>query len=182
MPDEPRSTIYILDTSALRNIHSRSPQAFRKLKPYCRDGVVRVPSAVIREVQHGKDKLKNLLPQWAKKYVSFEIGDTDPAFKAYITEIMRNYGGEFRVGNYKSRGLSEGRDKRHGADVQVVAAAKFIKTKGKDIAVVSDDKGIKDACMLENLVCISWQEFIRRLGLSRLFQGQQQSRQRTLLD
>ena len=156
--------VYVLDTDSLINVYNHSPQAFKRLRKLAQNGSVRVPSAVIREIKRPEDRLKRSITRWARNYKDFEIKDTDSRFRDWIDEIMRRYGSSYKIGRLQKQGLAAGKSRKRGTDVQVVAAGKFL-----NAIVVSDDNRIKEVCFLENIECISWTEFMRRVGIVSLF-------------
>ena len=76
--------------------------------------------------------------------------------------MERVYGEPITVGKQRYQGFWASRAGRKAADSQVVAVAKVF-----GHTVVSDDTAVKLVCALENVPCISWAEFARRLGLAK---------------
>ena len=84
----------------------------------------------------------------------------NPEFLAEFARIERAYSESIQVGKQKHPGFWKSRTGYKAADGQVVAVAKVFYC-----TVVSDDNAVKAACALEDVPCISWTEFARRLGL-----------------
>lgn len=98
-----------------------------------------------------------------KKRDKIEVTVTqDARLKEEIKRLERNYGRYIQLGQVRYSGFWKSKAGRKAADAQVVAVAKV-----KGYICVSDDQAIKLACALENVECIQWTEFARRLKLQK---------------
>ena len=147
---------YCCDANALKDLlHA---QLLKKVAPWVRAGLVKTPEGVHRELDRRSDKLRNLLRTWDSKYslvVQLNLAD-----KVQLSRIEREYGPEFRIGHATYPGLWVSPRGRKAADAQVIAVAKV-----RGWVVVSGDRSVKGACAIENVECITWEDFGRRLGL-----------------
>lgn len=78
-----------------------------------------------------------------------------------LARIERQYGEQIVVGKNSYPGFWHSPAGRKAADGQAIAVAKHLKA-----TVVSDDRAVRLACMLESIGCIGWTEFARRLNLT----------------
>jgi predicted nucleic acid-binding protein len=150
---------FVCDANALINFTRHFPKQTRALRKAITSGQVQIPEGVYRELVKGSDKLSRLLHQWKeKRQISLQL--QDPRLMATWNRINQTYGLPFAVGTKRIPGFWSTVSGRHGVDAQVVAVAAFY-----GYTAVSDDTAMKSVCMLENVTCISWQEFARRIGV-----------------
>ncbi|MGH8103566.1 MAG: hypothetical protein ACREJQ_03490 [bacterium] len=102
------------------------------------------------------DRLSNLAERWEKKYAIKMKGD--PQLWSELKRIETTYGEWVIVGPNRHKGFWKSKAGRKAADGQVVAVSKVLKC-----TAVSDDNAVELACMLEDVPCIGWAEFARRL-------------------
>jgi hypothetical protein len=151
-----RVPYYCCDASAL--IDLQHANLLKKLTPLLRDGCLRIPEGVFRELRRRSDKLERLLDTWDSKYtVVVRLNELE---KTKLSIIEQTYGKEFRIGSITYPGFWRSASGKKAADGQVVAVAKI-----RGWIVVSGDKSVKGACARENVECISWEDFGRRLGI-----------------
>ncbi|MDW8382572.1 MAG: hypothetical protein RMN51_10780 [Verrucomicrobiota bacterium] len=86
-----------------------------------------------------------------------------PGLHTEVPRLERLYGQKIRLGSQEYAGFWRSSAGRKAADAQVVAVAKML----KGGTAVSDDEAVKLVCSLEDVLCIGWSEFARRLGLIR---------------
>jgi len=85
---------------------------------------------------------------------------TNARLQREVATLEKKYGERIVFGQQSYAGFWRSKAGRRAADGQVVAAAKWERA-----IAVSDDQAVKLACALENVPCIGWSEFARRLGL-----------------
>ena len=151
------SEIYCLDADALVNIQKYYLKALKEISRYGKDGKIVIPEGVYREICRKTDRLKNMVQTWHKKHSAVIRFDT-PTLRAEFARIERAYGNEIVLGDQKRKGFWTSKSGKQAADSQVVAVCKV----NKYIAV-SNDQAVQDACHIENVPCIGWQEFYRRM-------------------
>lgn len=83
---------------------------------------------------------------------------SDPRFHSEFARIEQTYGEKVSVGGRDYPGFWRSPAGRKAADGQVVTVGKVRKW-----VVISDDKAVRYACLNENVECIGWPEFARRL-------------------
>lgn len=154
--------VYVCDATSLIDLHRHFPKIFsRKLKKLTRTGRLKVPEGVYRELLRGSDKLRVILKKWQKEHCIVINVSSSSRLQAQLGELERNYGDKIQIGNRTYRGFWKSKAGRQAADSQVVAMAKV-----HGHTVVSDDTAVRLACSLEDVPCISWTEFARRISLS----------------
>jgi hypothetical protein len=158
------SDIYICDTSSIINLHKNFPTEFRnRVEGPARNNTLKIPEGVLREIKRKTDKVLKKIEKIIEKNPSVIVqikNDQRTIEKLY--EIERKYGDSIQVGNQKYDGFWRSPSGKKAAESQVVTIAKVF-----GYIVVCDDSAVKLVCMLENVPCIGWTEFTRRLGLSR---------------
>jgi len=157
------SEIYICDTSSIFNLHENFSTEFRnKIESLAKNNALKIPESVWREIKRKTDKIFKKIEKIIEKYPSIIVRvRDDERIIEKIGEIERNYGESIQIGNRRYPGFWKSPSGRRAAEGQVVAIAKVF-----NYIVVSDDNAVKLVCMLENIPCIGWTEFARRLGLS----------------
>ncbi len=78
-----------------------------------------------------------------------------------LARIERQYGEQIVVEAKTYPGFWHSPAGRKAGDGQLIAVAKIL-----NAVVVSDDRAVRLACMLENIPCIGWTEFARRVTLT----------------
>ncbi len=156
--------VFILDSDTLINIHTHFPNKLRKLKKSMTEGRVKIPEGVLREIIRRADKLSKNLKNWVKHNpnVMVKISHVHN-LENEIKRLEVQYGNKIQAGRKEYPGFWKSPSGRKAADSQVVAAAKVLRG-----IVVSDDRAIHLACMLENVPCIGWTEFARQEEISSL--------------
>jgi hypothetical protein len=153
------SSVFLCDANALINFHRHFSKQTRLLRNAALQGLVRISDGVYRELKKGSDKLPALLENWNKK-VSIVITLDDPRLRDEWNRINQKYQEWITVGNVRYRGFGTTQSGKRGVDAQVVAIGKW-----HGFTVVSDDKAVQSACMLEGVTCITWRDFARRIGI-----------------
>jgi hypothetical protein len=158
----PVSEIYVCDADCLINLHRHfGKDALKALRDRGKQGVLKLPEGVIRDLIRGTDKLASFLRE-GKKRQYLEIAARQlPQLHTEIPRLEGLYGEKIRVGTQEHAGFWHSKAGRKAVDAQVIAGAKLLR---RGVAV-SDDEAVKLACALEGVPCIGWAEFARRLGL-----------------
>jgi hypothetical protein len=153
---------YVLDASALVDIHNHFGRKFSKLKPLVQKGYMKVPEGVFRELRRSTDRLYKAVERWSQNCPDC-IVQIDRVYNLAneLVRIEQQYGERIQVGVNEHPGFWKSPSGRKAADGQVVAVAKVLKC-----TVVSDDYAVRLACMLEGIPCIGWTEFVRQAGSS----------------
>ena len=152
---------YVCDADAMINLHRHFKQnAISKLRKMMRSGALKLPQGVVGELLRGTDKLKQLVRQYRSDVEVKITIQADPRLRDTLADLERKYGERIRLGGNEYPGFWHSRSGRKSADAQVVAVAKV-----KGWTVVSDNREVKLACLLENVPCIGWTEFARQIGL-----------------
>lgn len=150
---------YVCDADALINLHLHFGRAcIRKLIQLAKSETLYIPEGVVRELRRGTDSLSRFAKQQGDLVVVSLKNDLK--LLSEITRMEKAYGQYITIGNRTYPGFWKSRAGRKAADSQVVAVARVF-----GYTVVSDDNAVKLACALENVPCIGWTEFARRLGL-----------------
>lgn len=157
MSTGPYSEIYCLDADTLINIKRSYPEAIRKLSRYGKNGTVVIPEGVYREIHKKSDLLKQMVQIWKDKYGAV-IPLNTRVLQSELRRIEVAYGDNIMIGKQLRRGFWSSKSGQRAADSQVVAVSKV-----KKFIAVSNDQAIQDACHIENVACITWQEFYRRM-------------------
>jgi len=143
----------------------------RNLRQAVARGQVKVPEGVYREICRSDDKLKTLVERWKQALPQWVVSiHSVPNLSKEWQRIDQRYGEQVRIGEQVYKGFWRSRSGQKAADAQVVAVAKVLNG-----TAVSDDKAIQMACMIEDVPCIGWAEFARRIGLVyfNLFEGEE---------
>ena len=151
--------VFVCDANARINFNRHFPKQTKRLRSAMTAGTVKIPEGVCRELVRGSDKLAKLVQERAGKE-SWKVELYDPRLKAEWNRINQAYGSPFAVGTKRIPGFWSTVSGKLGVDAQVVAVSAFY-----GYTAVSDDIAVKSACMLEDVICISWQEFARRIGV-----------------
>lgn len=151
------SEIHCLDADALINIQRYYPEALKEVSRYAKDGRIVIPEGVYREISRKTDRLKHMVQTWHEKYGAVIQIDT-PTLHTELARMETAYGEAILLGKQERRGFWKSRSGKLSADSQVVAVSK---TNG--YIAVSNDQAVQDACHIENVPCIGWQEFYRRV-------------------
>jgi hypothetical protein len=152
--------IYVGDADCLINLHRHfGRKALGELRRLGKTGGFKLPEGVVRELIHSTDNLASFVKEHRQhlEVVARQIS----ALRTEIPRLERLYGEKIRVGKQEHVGFWHSQAGRRAADAQVVAVAKLL----KGGVAVSDDGAVKLACALEDVPCIGWSEFARRLGL-----------------
>ena len=157
---------YVCDSTSLIDLYLHFPVEFKSLGSHAANGEIKVPEGVFRELMRKTDKISNSLEQWEKKYNIVVRLKSDPRFLSEFSRIEQTYGENVPVGGRDYPGFWKSPAGRKAADGQVVTIGMV-----KKWVVVSDDKAVRFACLNENVQCIGWAEFARRLSTGEL-QGQ----------
>ena len=153
---------YVLDSSAIIDLHRhfQAKRLRRVLKGLARQGHLKIPEGVEREIKrrtdHAKEtleQLKNHSPQFVVQIARVHNLQTE------LGRIEQTYGEHIRLRNREYPGFWKSASGQKAVDGQVIAVAR--KLGG---TVVSDDRAIKVAYLLENVPCIGWTEFARILS------------------
>ncbi len=150
---------YCPDSSSLIDIDRHYHQELRRITKWAKQKLIKIPRGVQRELHsRSGDRLSNTVSGWIKKHdASVDLMRHQDA-RQLFGEIERKYGNGIRVGNQNYPGLFQSPRSKKSADAEVIAISKAFR-----YVVVSNDKAIQSACMLENVECITWQEFLRRV-------------------
>ncbi len=150
---------YVCDADSLITLRRHfKRKCITRLRRFAKSGLLRVPEGVARELRRKTDHLSNFVKRYEESIV-VRMRD-HPKLPGELVRIESSYGESIRVGNQTYRGFWASQAGRKAADGQVVATARVF-----GCTVVSDDHAVKLACALENVPCIGWAEFARRLGL-----------------
>lgn len=153
------SDIYVCDADCLINLHRHfRRKALAELRRLGRNGALKLPEGVIRELIRGTDHLASFAEKH-QKLLEVAIS-TNARLQREVATLEKKYGERIVFGQQSYAGFWRSKAGRRAADGQVVAAAK-----SEQAMAVSDDQAVKLACALENVPCIGWSEFARQLGL-----------------
>lgn len=157
-------SIYVLDSAAILDLHMAfaAPRLREKLKALAKRHELKIPEGVFRELRRRTDKTWKCLDAVRSESPDIEVCISRvPQLGHELARIERSYGERIRIGSSEFPGFFKSGSGRKAIDGQVIAVAK--KLQG---TVVSDDKAIQRTCLCENVECLIWTEFARRLGLS----------------
>lgn len=155
----PSWEVHVCDADCLINLHRHfGRKAIAALRRLGKKGGLKIPEGVIREIIRGTDHLARFAVR-EQRSLAVSVND-DARLRAEIARLERHYGETIVFGQQRYGGFWKSKAGKQAADAQVVAVAKL-----KGALAVSDDRGVKLACALENVPCIGWSEFARRLGL-----------------
>lgn len=153
---------YVLVANALIDPHRYFRTEFRKLGPMVLQEQIKIPDGIFRKLRRGTDGLFKAVKRWSQKNPDCIVRITHShIFANALARIERQYDKQIIIGKKSHRGFCRSLAGKKAADGQVIAVAKVLSA-----AVVSDDRAIHLACMVENIPCISWTEFARRANLS----------------
>jgi len=158
--------LYFKVSTSLIDLFQHFPVEFKGLSSHASNGEIKIPEGVFRELRRKTDKIRHSLEQWEKKYNIVVRLKSDPRFLSEFARIEQTYGEKVSVGGKDYPGFWKSPAGRKAADGQVVTIGKVRKW-----VVVSDDNAVRLACLNENVQCIGWAEFARRLNKGEL-QGQ----------
>jgi hypothetical protein len=151
--------MYVCDADCLINLHRHfGRKALAELRRLGRNGALKLREGVIRELIRGTDHLANFAEKH-QKLLEVAIS-TNARLQREVATLEKKYGERIVLGQRSYAGFWSSKSGRLAADAQVVAAAKWERA-----IAVSDDQAVKLACALENVPCIGWSEFARRLQL-----------------
>jgi hypothetical protein len=154
--------MYCLDADTIINVTLAG--WFNKLHESAKDGHVCFVEGVYRQLTDTTTKIGNKIKNW-DKYESIKYLTT--AEQILMKQIDEKYGPPFHIIKGKDYpGFWKTEPPGGGVDAQVIAVAKERK-----YIVVSNDHSIHGACMLENVECIRYEEFGRRLLAGTLIQS-----------
>lgn len=154
--------LYCLDADALINIQQYYPEALKELNRCAKAGKVVIVEGVYREICRKSDRLKHMVQSWYEIHGAVIRIDTAP-LQAEMARIDTAYGERIDLGKQRRRGFWASKSGRKAADSQVVAVCKVRTSDSNLYIAVSNDQAVQDACHIENVPCIGWQEFYRRL-------------------
>ena len=149
---------YILDSDALINYYNHFPKKFKRLKELAKNGILKIPEGVFRELKRKSDKIKKYVVRWQNDYGIIITIKSDFRLVNNITRIDTTYGEKIKVGGKVYPGFWKSPSGRKAADAQLVTIGMV-----KKYTVVSEDRAVHLACLLENVECIGWSEFARRI-------------------
>lgn len=153
-------TVYVCDADALINLNRHYPTETRKLRQVVSEGSLKIPKGVYRELVRGTDRLRDNVEKWEGKYKLVIYVEQNQELQSELGRIESAYGEKIKVGCKIYDGFWKSPAGKHAADGQVVAVGKVY-----GYTVVSDDKAVRLACMLENVQCIGWTEFARQIRI-----------------
>jgi hypothetical protein len=150
--------VYVCDSTALIDFFQHFPVEFKRLRKQAANGVIKVPEGVFRELKRKTDRLRHYLEKWEEEYkVVIRVKD-DLRLLSEFARIEQGYGEAVSVGGNDYPGFWKSPAGRKAADGQVVAVGKV-----RGYVIVSDDRAVRLACLNENVQCIGWAEFARRM-------------------
>jgi uncharacterized protein YacL len=153
---------YVLDASALIDLHHCLRAGFRKLGMMAQQGQIKIPEGIFRELQRRTDHLSKTIERWSQKNSDCIVRIARVHNLAgELARIERQYGEQIVVEAKTYPGFWHSPAGRKAGDGQLIAVAKIL-----NAVVVSDDRAVRLACMLENIPCIGWTEFARRVTLT----------------
>lgn len=150
--------VYACDSTSLIDLFQHFPVEFKSLGPHASNGVIKIPEGVFRELRRKTDRLRHYLEQWEQKYQIVIRLSSDTRLLPELARIEQKYGEKISVGGINYPGFWKSPGGRKAADGQVVAVGKV-----RGYVVVSDDRAVRLACLQENVQCIGWTEFARRI-------------------
>ncbi len=149
---------YVLDASALIDLHLHFRAGFRKLGYMAQEGRIKIPEGIFRELRRRTDRLFKAVERWSQKNSDCIVQIARVHNLAdELARIEQQYGERIVVGTKPYYGFWHSPAGRKAADGQVIAVAKVL-----NATVVSDDHAVRLACMLEGIPCVGWTEFARR--------------------
>jgi hypothetical protein len=154
--------IYVLDSGSLIDLYNHFRGKFRILKKLAKEGYLKIPEGVYRELRRKTDRLYQCIEDWklSNNDCIVHINRVHNLAEELV-RIELQYGERIRVEKKEYPGFWKSPSGRKAADSQIVATAKVL-----GCIAVSDDRAVRMSCMLESIPCISWTELARRLELS----------------
>ncbi len=153
--------MYCVDTDTIINVELAG--WFDKLSGAVKNKYVCYPEGVYRQLTDTTTKIGNKVKTW-DKYKGIRYLTTNE--KIIMKQVDLKYGSQFSIGGKTYAGFWKTEVRGGGVDAQVIAVAKEEKH-----IVVTNDNCIHGACMLENVECIRFEEFGRRLVNGMLIQS-----------
>jgi hypothetical protein len=154
--------MYCLDADTIINVVFAG--WFDNLHESAKNGYICFPEGVYRQLTDTTTRIGNKIKNWSK-YGSIHYLTTTE--QAVMKQIDMKYGPPFYIikgknypGFWKTERIGS------GVDAQIIAVAEECK-----YMVVSNDHSIHGACMLENVECMRYEEFGRRLIANTLIQS-----------
>lgn len=150
---------YVLDSTAIIDLHNHFPaRGVRKmLRALAQRNELRIPEGIDREIKRKSDRARETLRQLAESFPDCVVRVARVhSLQTELARIEQTYGQEIRVGTQRYRGFWASASGRKAVEGQALATAK--KLEG---TVVSDDKAVERASLLEDVPCIGWTEFAR---------------------
>lgn len=145
---------YSIDTCSLIDGHPNTTSRII-LENLIRRDRLKSPPGVLRELEVGSDEVF----KWAKYWEKSLIKELSPASASRLGHLVANYGEPFSDPEYHGKtylGLIK-KEKACDADPEVIALALDY-----DWTVVSEERrGIKGACKVEGVTCISLEELLK---------------------
>jgi hypothetical protein len=111
-------------------------------------GRLKIPPKVHTELREGTDRLGQRLERLSRFNVIVQL---DHQALTHLSRIERAYGSPFHLGGITYPGFWNSPGGRKSADSQVVALAK-----SRGWVVISNDRSVHGACLLEAIVCRHW--------------------------
>jgi hypothetical protein len=145
--------MYCLDTDSIINVEFAG--WFSSLRKAAKDGSIYFPEGVYRQLTDTTTKIGNKIKNWGKYGTILKLTTSE---QVLMKQIDAKYGPSFHIKGNSYPGFWKTEPVGGGVDSQVIAVAKERK-----YIVVSNDNSIHGACMLENVECIRYEEFGRRL-------------------
>ena len=145
--------IFCCDADALINFE-RSGR-FTELTRLVEQNRLRVVDGVYKEVAEAgvrSNDMRNILRRWKEREQVVVAVDEDRAASRHIPQIERRYGPPFSIRGITYGGFWKSRAGRDAADAEVVAFAKAY-----GWAVISNDRSVQGACLLEGVACLHWE-------------------------
>lgn len=154
-----RSKIYCCDADSLFNL--QKAQLLDRLRQVVQRGQIRIPDAIYQEIpQH--TELGPRIANWHSSHnIVVEVGQ-DPIAMSHLPRISRAYGEPFTLGGLSYAGFFAGGKKPKSKDPQLMSIAK-----ARNWVVVSNDKCVAAACVLDSVRCINWEAFAFEVSLLR---------------
>ena len=150
---------YVCDADSLIKLYRHLERACVKgLRQLAKSEALYIPEGVARELRRRTSGLSRFIERY-EDFIVVRLKD-NPRLRAEVARMEGVYGESITVWKQRYSGFWASQAGRKAADSQVVAVAKVF---GR--TAVSDDNVVKLACALENVPCIGWTEFARRLGL-----------------
>lgn len=151
--------IYVCDADCLINLYRHFKQkAIEIMRHLASTSRLKIPEGIVREIIRHTDSLARFVK--SHQYLLTVSIRGNPQLHSEIGRLESQYGETITIGDQSYSGFWKSKAGRQAADAQVIAVARLLKG-----VAVSDDRAVKLACALEDVPCISWSEFARRIGL-----------------